>query len=183
MFKRCFATVLFLTLFTWLPAIAAEGAGLEQRFVYQSPARDVFNLRFEDEKGKAYKLSDFKGRYVLLNVWATWCKPCVKEMPSLDALQKQLDPKKIALIALAQDRNGTVVIPAFYKRHELHNLKTYVDPEGMGLTQLGVRGVPTTLLINPEGKEIGRIENEVDWVHPRTLTFLTEKISAGQPTH
>ena len=178
MFMRYLATTLFWLLIASTGAFAASSdLPIGERFVYKNTSQDVVNLKFEDEAGIAHKLSDFQGRYVLLNVWATWCRPCIKEMPSLNALQAKLDPKKIALIALAEDRMGKTVVPAFYKRHELQNLKPYLDVDGSALTQLKLRGLPTTLLFNPEGIEIGRIEDGVDWIHPTTVSFLEERIS------
>ncbi len=130
---------------------------------------------FEDQNGGQQALSDFRGRYVLLNVWATWCGPCVEEMPSLDALQTRFDAKKLIVIPVSEDRNATLVA-AFFRNHGLTHLPIALDHGGRIPAALNIDGVPTTLIIDPQGREIARVTSAVDWVSPDALAYLKEQL-------
>jgi thiol-disulfide isomerase/thioredoxin len=132
---------------------------------------------FEDDKGVQHALSDYKGRFVLLNFWATWCPPCVQEMPSLDNLQKNMGSPQFAVVPLSEDR-GDATIAGFYQSHGLTHLPVAIDNAGTIPYALHLRGLPTSLLINPRGQEIARIEGGVDWNSPAALAFLRAEISA-----
>ncbi len=178
MFKPRFATaLLLLAVLAHGDAFAASNGMkdrlLAERFVMATTPQTRVDLSFQDENGRQLSLlRDFKGHYVLLNVWATWCGPCVKEMPALNALQEHLAARQVALIALSEDRQGQAKVANFYQGHELKNLAIYVDEEGAAMDLLELRGVPTTLLIGPDGREIGRVENALDWMKPENLAWL-----------
>ncbi|MDD5587007.1 MAG: TlpA disulfide reductase family protein [Alphaproteobacteria bacterium] len=182
MIKRCFATILFL-LHCGL-AFAADGPrALSVNFSVMDPPWDVPDLLFTDSKGgehllRSYMKNELRGRYVLLNLWATWCTPCVSEMPSLNRLQALMGPRNLSVIALSVDREGSVAVPAFYRRNNLNQLKVYWDSTGTALRRLHLRGIPTTLLINPNGQEIGRVASHVDWTREDNLAFLSRMIGA-----
>src|SRR5262249_250977 len=119
----------------------------------------------------------FHGRYVLLNIWATTCGPCISEMPALNELSKKLDPKKFAIVALAEDHDGASAVKTFYQRHKIDRLKIFSDTNGRAPFVLDTRGLPTTLLIDPQGQEIARLEGAADWTHETMLNFLKTRVT------
>lgn len=150
---------------------SAHAASFSEKIHLTSPSQPVPPLVFEDENGLQHALSDYRGRFVVLNVWATWCAPCVREMPSLDALQKNVDPKKIVVLPLSEDR-GDSTVSSFYRTHALMHLPTAIDTAGRAPSALHLPGLPTTLVIDPQGREIARIEGDTDWNAPEVLSYL-----------
>ncbi|MGB9152806.1 MAG: TlpA disulfide reductase family protein, partial [Alphaproteobacteria bacterium] len=108
-------------------------------------------------------------------IWATWCGPCVKEMPSLEALQKNIGSPQFAILPLSEDRTDAAV-STFYQRHALTHLPIAIDHAGTAPSALHIEGLPTTLLINPQGEEIARIEGDGDWNTPDVIAFLREQM-------
>ena len=140
-----------------------------------SPPRPVPAMVFEDGEGQQHALSDYRGSYILLNVWATWCGPCVQEMPSLEALAQTVDAHKLKIIPLSDDR-GDNTVTAFYKTHALSHLPVALDHAGVAPVVLHLRGLPTTLLIDPQGNEIARLEGDADWSSPDVMSYLKARI-------
>ncbi len=132
---------------------------------------------FEDGNGTQHALSDYRGRFVVLNVWATWCPPCVREMPSLEKLQKNFDPRRLIVLPLSEDRSDGVV-GVFYRNHGLTHLPIALDTAGRAPSALHFHGLPTTLIIDPQGQEIARIDGEIDWDSPEVLGFLRKRTGA-----
>lgn len=137
-------------------------------------------VRFQDDQGRDLTLGDFRGRVVVLNVWATWCVPCRKEMPTLDRLQARLGGKDFLVVALSIDRKGVEAVRGFYQEVGVENLAIYVDPSGKGSHALAIPGVPTTLLIDREGREVARKMGEAEWDSPEMVS-LVERTTHGQP--
>ncbi len=137
-------------------------------------------IYFTNEDGLVGKLTDFTGKVVLLNLWATWCAPCVKELPSLDRLQGRLGGEEFQVLALSQDRGGRLTVSPFLDRLKLNNLPVYLDPEGKTLHDLGVGGLPTTFLIDRQGRALGRLEGEADWDSPEALRLI--QLAIGKDT-
>ena len=130
---------------------------------FKPTGRPAPDIAFTAGDGSALALKDFAGKVVLLNLWATWCAPCVREMPTLDRLQAELGGPRFEVIALSSDRAGAPVVEPFYREHGLRHLRVYLDPSGEATRALGVRGLPTTLLIDAQGREIGRLEGTAEW--------------------
>jgi thiol-disulfide isomerase/thioredoxin len=130
--------------------------------VFDRP-RALPEVHFADQEGHALTLDDFRGRVVLLNVWATWCVPCRKEMPALDRLQARLGGKDFVVIPLSIDREGEAPVKRFYQELGLEKLGIYVDPSGKGSRSLAIPGVPTTLLIEQQGREVARKMGAAEW--------------------
>ena len=130
------------------------------------------DFTFQDGTGRSVSLSDYKGHYVLLNLWATWCGPCAAEMPSLDALSQQFPADKLTIVAIAEDHDGLAAARYFYKKRELKNLGLYADPTGQTISLLHARGLPTTLLLGPDGVEIKRFEGAENWMSAKILNDL-----------
>ena len=117
-------------------------------------------------------LDAFHGKVILLNIWATWCPPCVTEMPTLDRLQADLGSGKFEVVTLSIDTGGTPVVRRFFDKLGIRHLKLYVDPTQLSFTNLHIVGLPTTLLINTDGKEVGRLIGPADWNAPDMEDFL-----------
>ena len=134
--------------------------------------RDLPEIRFSDADGRALTIADFRGRTVLLNIWATWCVPCRKEMPALDRLQATLGGEDFVVVPLSIDRDGTPVVKRFYKELGIKKLGIYVDPSGRGSQDLAIPGVPATLLIDRGGREIAREMGPAEWDGPEMVTLI-----------
>jgi thiol-disulfide isomerase/thioredoxin len=143
------------------PAVSPAPPALDLS-VFDRP-RALPEIRFADAQGRQLTLADFRGRVVLLNVWATWCAPCRKEMPTLDRLQAKLGGKDFVVVPLSIDRDGAAAVNRFYHQLGLKNLGTYVDSSGMASHALTLPGVPTTLLIDRDGREIARKMGPAEW--------------------
>jgi len=140
-----------------------EKLGSIQNFI---PAREIKPaplVTFIDEDGTKHTLEKFRGKIVVLNLWATWCTPCVAEMPMLDRLQQQLESVGVVVLALSIDRGGPDVVREFYDEHEIEHLAVYVDPTMRAQSDLKAIGLPTTIIIDREGNDRGRIVGPAEW--------------------
>lgn len=139
-------------------------------------------LKFEDGTGKALSLADFKGKVVLLNLWATWCAPCRKEMPAFDRLQSHFKDRPFEIVALSVDRGGAAASRKFLDSVNVPNLKLYVDPTARQHTALRAVGLPTTILFDGQGRELGRLAGAAEWdsEDAKRLIDAALKIAAAQ---
>ncbi len=160
------------------PAAATPASGLDKFKGAEAP-KPVPPLAFTDGEGRRVDLSAFSGKLVLLNLWATWCGPCVKEMPSLDRLQATLGGDAFQVVALSLDRGGRAAVEPFYRKTGVANLALYLDPGSASMQALGLRGLPTTLLVDQEGRELGRVEGAVEWDAPEVVAFLRQHTGRG----
>jgi thiol-disulfide isomerase/thioredoxin len=126
----------------------------------EPPAR-LPALGFFDAAGGAHSLAEFADKAVVLNLWATWCVPCVAELPSLAALAAKRPD--IVVLPLSTDRGGASVVRAFYEHHGIAGLGVWLDPKGAAVEALHARGLPTTLIIDRQGRERARLEGGADW--------------------
>lgn len=165
---------LAVTLFAAVLVLAGHALGAEapRNFVVHQEPKALPELRFKDGDGRPKSLSDFHGKVVLLNVWATWCGPCRKEMPTLDRVQADLGGPGFEVVALSIDRAGIDVVRKFFGEIGIRNLALYIDESGKALRELGIFGLPATLLINREGREIGRLVGPADWDTPEMVAFI-----------
>jgi thiol-disulfide isomerase/thioredoxin len=136
----------------------------------------VPDLAFKDSSRADIKLSKWQGRVVLLNLWATWCNPCRKEMPTLDVAQKQLGSKDFEVVALSVDRKGLEASSAFLKETGADSLGLYVDDTTQSLEDLQAFGLPVTLLIDRKGREIGRLLGPAEWNSPEAIALIKTAI-------
>ncbi len=118
---------------------------------------------FFDEAGKAVSIESFRGKTVILNLWAPWCAPCLEEMPSLDGLAARLPEKDFAIVAVTKDPVGPSQSKAVFDAMALKRLKLYLDPDGRLGTEVGARGFPTTLILGANGAPLAYREGETDW--------------------
>jgi thiol-disulfide isomerase/thioredoxin len=136
----------------------------------------VPDLAFTDSSGKAMTLADFRGRTVLLNLWATWCVPCRKEMPTLDALEGKLGAKDFQVVAVNIDTRDPNKPKTFLKQIGVQKLSYYADPSAKSFQDLKAIGrafgMPTTLLVDPKGCEIGSIAGPAEWASDDALKLI-----------
>lgn len=164
----------------------ATATGPAQMSLHETP-QVVAGFGFEDGSGRALTLADFTGKVVLLNIWATWCIPCRQEMPTLDQLQAELGSWEFQVVALSIDRAGADAVRQFYDEIGIKNLALYIDTSGHAANALGIVGLPATLLIDQQGREIGRLIGPAEWDSPEMVGFLrnhlSERSGAAIPGH
>tara|TARA_R110002094_G_scaffold28845_1_gene41813 strand:+ start:755 stop:1267 length:513 start_codon:yes stop_codon:yes gene_type:complete len=158
-------------LVAWALSVGAAFAG-PQGFALHDAPQPVINVRYLTEDGSRGDMEGFRGKVILVNVWATWCVPCRVEMPTLDALQAELGGDRFEVVALSIDRAGSPVVRRFYDEIGVTHLKMYVDKTMLSATALRTVGLPTTILINAHGQELGRLVGLAEWDDPDMVSFL-----------
>ncbi len=160
------------------PAFAADTAALEalrdgdmKKLSFHSEPKRVSDLEFSGPDG-AMRLTDFDDQIVLVNFWATWCAPCRKEMPMLSELQTELGGDKFQVVTLATGRNSPEGIAKFFGEIEVDNLPHYMDHRQAIARDMGVLGLPVTLILNRDGQEIARLMGDADWASDSAKQIL-----------
>lgn len=156
---------------TELTGPTPEFAGLAGDFSRFIPPRPVPAIGITDGTGRPFDLSSFRRRVVLLNLWATWCGPCVREMPALDRLQAELGGAGFAVVALSLDRKGREVVEPFFGRLGLDHLDMYFA-SARATVDLGARGLPTTFLIDHRGRLVGSLVGPAEWDSPPAKALI-----------
>jgi thiol-disulfide isomerase/thioredoxin len=148
-----------------VPAAAAGSLSQGQMaaFVFRKEPETLPEIKFQDADGQERTLTDWRGKVVLLNLWATWCLPCRKEMPALDRLQSTLGSDQFQVVAISVDRTGLPGAKKFLEETKTPNLAVYADPTARLASTLRAAGLPATLLIDKEGREIGRLLGPAEW--------------------
>ncbi len=169
------------------PAASSEGgasplAGLNKGamapLVIRPKPVDLPDFTFAGEEGATKSLKDFAGKVVLLNIWATWCVPCREEMPALDALEGKLGGKDFAVVAVNIDKGGREKAAPFLKEIGVTRLPLYTDPTGKLFATLKAVGMPTTLIIDRNGKEIARLVGPAEWASAEAVAVIEAAIAA-----
>ena len=155
----------------------ASAQDATKHFVMHEAPKAVGAISFRNERGQARILADFKGRVVLLNLWATWCVPCREEMPALDRLQAALGGPDFEVVPLSIDRRGVDAVKKFYVETGVHNVGIFIDTSGQAVRALGAVGLPTTLLIDRAGRELGRITGPAEWDEPQMVELVKPVIA------
>jgi thiol-disulfide isomerase/thioredoxin len=132
----------------------------------------VAAVAFEGADGARHALAEFKGRYVLLNLWAVWCAPCVKELPALAVLQSKVAPKQLAVVAVDVARGTPADAAAFLKGHGAGALTPYIDTDLALMRAFGAYGLPLTILIDDKGREVARSVGPADWSAPDAIQYF-----------
>lgn len=159
-------------------ALAAEasGAAAPAEGFFKAASRDqVSQEPFVDGEGREVRLADYKGKVVLLNFWATWCAPCVKELPSLARLQAKQGDDGLVVMAVNLDRKkGDLSIEDALKEYGADTLEPYADANQKLMRAFRIAGLPTTILIDREGREIGRREGEAEWDSAEAIAAIEQ---------
>ena len=161
-----------------LPAVGS--ARKAATFSMHNAPRPMPPLVFADGDGRTVHLRDFRGKVIVLNLWATWCAPCRKEMPALDRLQARLGGRDFEVVALSVDFTGLQVVRNFYRDFGIKHLRLFIDPSSQVLEQVKVLGLPATLLIDRNGREIGRLVGPAEWDSPEMLRLFRGLIGHGR---
>jgi len=151
---------------------ASARAKGETGFVLWEKPRAVPTLAFQDGEGKPLSLNNFRGKVLVLNLWATWCRSCGGEMASLGRLQAKLGGQNLEVLALSIDHAGPKAVRDFVREFGVKHLRLYIDPTAQTPTTLGVIGIPATLLLDPQGRELGRLLGPATWDSQAMLKFL-----------
>ncbi|MFT4150329.1 MAG: TlpA disulfide reductase family protein [Paracoccaceae bacterium] len=156
------------------PAMAEDVADLRdgdmKKLVLHDTPKSVPEAALLDGDDAPRALGEYRGRWVVLNFWATWCAPCRKEMPSLDRLQAALPG--VAVVPVATGRNPVDGIHRFYDEAGVTNLPVLRDPTSAFGRQMGVLALPVTVIVDPEGREVARLIGDADWDSPSALAVL-----------
>lgn len=184
---KLFAVCLALPALFVLSAAADDGPPLGEQFrnSFQTPPAVLTapDTVFAGADGVELQMADFRGRVLLVNFWATWCLPCVREMPSLDRLQAKLSDEGLVVLTVSNDRGGEPVIRRFYEELSLQNLGVYSDARAKLAAAFGVRGLPTSYIVDADGTLLGRVQGHAEWDEPDAVAliryYLDKARSAG----
>ena len=155
--------------------------GTSGQFIEVVPKKAAADIRFRDVSGRALRLSNFRGRAVLLNVWATWCPPCIREMPSLAKLQEDFGGAAFEVVALSIDRGGAPVVRAFLRALGIESLGIYLDPGERAVYRttddaradaLPLYGLPLSFFIDRQGRLVGYLVGAADWNGREARAFI-----------
>jgi thiol-disulfide isomerase/thioredoxin len=169
------------------PPAAADMAELEalrdgslKKLMFSEP-KPVTEVGFTDLDGGSHSLADYDGQIVLLNFWATWCAPCRKEMPALDALQAELGGADFQVVTVATGRNSPAGLTRFFADEAIENLPLFTDPKQELARNMAVLGLPVTVLIDRQGNEIARLMGDADWNSDSARAIIAALIAAAPP--
>ena len=147
------------------------------KFVELNPPLPIPEASFSTTDGKKINLNMFKGAWLLVNFWATWCAPCISELPSLYNLKQNKSSSKFKILLVSIDRAGPKVYKPFLKKLGLSQLKSASDPKANLMRALKISGIPTTLLIDPNSYIVGRYTGDAKWDSPSAKTLLMHYIN------
>jgi thiol-disulfide isomerase/thioredoxin len=173
---RALAAVLLSVLVAG-PAAATHSAtepsdGTVGSFQKVSPPRVLEDFSFYDSDGRVVRLSDFHGKVVLLNLWATWCPPCIRELPALDRLQGKLGGESFMVLSLSLDRVGRKTVERFFRRLGINNLSLFVDPGHATSAAFPIDVLPATFVLDREGRMVSFLRSYADWDAPEAADMI-----------
>ncbi|SHH62616.1 TlpA family protein disulfide reductase [Marivita hallyeonensis] len=185
--KKTLAAILYTGLVTLAnPALADLSAaeamrqGDMKKLTFHSEAQQAGTAEFTTFEGEPVSLADYHGKWVLLNFWATWCAPCRKEMPMLSELQTEFGGEDFEVVTIATGRNPPPAMKTFFDEIGVGNLPLHRDPKSGLAREMGVLGLPITVILNPEGQEVARLRGDADWASDNAKAIL--RTILGRPT-
>lgn len=160
----------------------AAATGEVANFTVKPAPAPIPDFTFENADGEPLTLADFRGKLVLLNIWATWCAPCREEMPELDRLEAELGGDDFEVVAVSVDSKGQKLVRDFLSEVGAEHMRLYIDPTAKANFTLGAFGLPTTLLVSPEGEEIGRMVGPAPWASEDAKNLIHEALRLYAPS-
>ena len=167
-------------------ALAADPSALEamregdmRKLVIHPEPEAVPDISFVDAANAEVSLDQYRGKYVLVNFWATWCAPCRKEMPSLSALQAEFGGDDFEVVTIATGRNPVAGMRRFFEEVGVDNLPLYRDPKQQLARQMAVLALPVSVILDPEGREIARLMGDADW-HGDSARAIVSALVGGE---
>lgn len=155
-----------------LAAISELRAGDMKKLVFAAEPASAITTTFLDEAETTKSFADYKGKYILVNFWATWCAPCRHEMPSLNTLQQELGGNTFEVVTIATGRNPLPAIKTFFKQAEITDLPILRDPKQALARDMSVFGLPMSMILNPEGQEIARLRGDAEWADENAFAVI-----------
>jgi thiol-disulfide isomerase/thioredoxin len=160
-------------------SLEALREGTMKKLTFHSEPQATSEATFTDPEGGEFQLADYKGKYVLLNFWATWCAPCRHEMPALNALQVDYGGDGFAVVPVATGRNTLSGITRFFGETDIDALPILLDPKQSLARDMAVLGLPVTVLIDPEGREIARMRGDAEWAGESARAILAQILGSS----
>ncbi len=160
-----------------VPALWSLAAPSPVKYEPAKNRKPLPDIPFSDAEDKLVRFADLKGKVLLVNFWATWCAPCVKEMPSLDRLQARFGKERFRVLPLSLDGPTRPRVAPFYENQKLANLGIWFDKGRKLMQALDVSILPTSIVVDTSGRELGRIEGEVDWDIPEAIAIVTSALA------
>jgi thiol-disulfide isomerase/thioredoxin len=160
-----------------VPGKAAPAHEKLAQFTHNDPPLPAPETEFLTAAGKPVTMAQFKGKVVLVNFWATWCAPCVKEMPSISRLKDKIGSDDFAVVAISEDRRGADVAIPFLKKHGIDNLTPFVDTRMILARGFRVVGMPTTYLIDRQGRITGSIAGAAEWDSDEAVAMVRKLLA------
>lgn len=172
-FLSFFSVLVLLVLFSSVEGFESLFQKVEIKPIKGFPGAPHFNLR--DLNGKRVDLKQFQGQVVFLNFWATWCGPCKEEMPSMEVLYQKFKERGFVFLTISVDYEEAGKVKEFISKHR-YTFPVLIDSKCQTLDLFGVKGIPTTILIDKKGRMLGRAIGPRDWNHPDMVNLLNELI-------
>ena len=161
-------------------AAAALREGDMKKLTFHDEPKPAGTSEIETFEGEAASLADYGGKWALVNFWATWCAPCREEMPMLSDLQAELGGDDFEVVTIATGRNPKPAIQSFFDEIGVDNLPMLRDPKsGLG-REMAVLGLPITVILNPEGQEVARLQGDADWSSDSATAVIETLIGADE---
>ena len=145
-------------------------------FIFHKEPKPFDDFKFQDAFGKTRSLSEWRGKVVLLNLWATWCAPCREEMPSLDNLKKHFSNEKFDVVTISMDRGGVSKPRKFFDEERIKYLDLFIDKTSRLMFQMKAVGLPATILLDQQGREIGRMAGPAQWDSDRAIDLVKKAL-------
>ena len=164
---------IFFYLITFSYSFATEKPDIKN-IVINSKPKSYEEVIFKDVNNNKIELTNYKGKLLMLNFWATWCAPCKKEMPSLDLLQSNNELNNLKIFPINVGQEDLSKSKNFFKNLNIRNLNIYYDSSVILANKFSLRGVPTTILFNKDGKEFARIIGSIDFEDEKFINWLSK---------
>lgn len=168
------------------PALADEWSEVEalrdgdmKKLVFAAEPSEVPDIEIVDASDRPVRLSDMRGEWLVVNFWATWCAPCRVEMPTLAALQTDMEDLPVRVVTIATGRNSVTGIRKFFEEIDVTNLPEYRDPRQALARQLAILGLPITIIVDPQGREVARLRGDAHWDSESAVAILTALAGGG----